>query len=173
VWKKRGDLASNQIWVKNRLYGGTLLLKYAQVFSQGEGGIGGPNLPYGALGSPQKIHTTSQFILSNFKILVSIADHFFYSYDSFVCAIMYVKHWDGAKTFNGLNRKTFRRFFTIITGISVAGTLLIFGKTWRKIWVWTRTLSSNDWSWRGKTFHHAAALIPNFDRYSAVLHFML
>jgi hypothetical protein len=46
--------------------GGTLLLEYAQVFSRGEGRIGGPNSPYGALGSPQKIYTTSQL-----KILTS------------------------------------------------------------------------------------------------------
>ncbi len=47
--------------------GGMLLLDCTQVFSRGEGGIGGPNSSYGALGSPHKIHTTSQFILSNFK----------------------------------------------------------------------------------------------------------
>ncbi len=51
---KRGGISS-KIWVKKlSLREAFLLLEFAQVFSRGEGRIGGPNLPYSALGSPQK-----------------------------------------------------------------------------------------------------------------------
>ncbi len=52
---KKGELRVCEIWIKtkkNRRYG---LLNYTQVFTRVEGGIGGPNLPYGALGSPGKM----------------------------------------------------------------------------------------------------------------------
>ncbi len=47
---------------KNRRFG---LLNYTQVFTRAEGGIGGPNPPYGALGSPVK---TSRNLFKEFKL---------------------------------------------------------------------------------------------------------
>jgi hypothetical protein len=57
VCVKRGDLRSIKIWVKEknrRCSGHYYFLNCAQVFTRGEGGIGGPNSPFGALGSPGK-----------------------------------------------------------------------------------------------------------------------
>jgi hypothetical protein len=47
---------------KNRRFG---LLNYTQVFTRVEGGIGGPNPPNGALGSPVK---TSRNLFRKFKL---------------------------------------------------------------------------------------------------------
>ncbi len=56
----------DEIWIKtkkNRRFG---ILNYTQVFTRVEGGIGGPNPPYGALGSPVKT-SRNLFKESNFN----------------------------------------------------------------------------------------------------------
>ncbi len=61
---KRGELRVCEICKtkKNRRYG---LLNYTQVYTRVEGGIGGPNPPNGALGSPVK---TSQNLFRKIKL---------------------------------------------------------------------------------------------------------
>jgi hypothetical protein len=57
VCEKGGNLRSIKIWVKRRkIVVSAPLLFYTALkfFTLGEGGIGGPNTPYGALGSPGK-----------------------------------------------------------------------------------------------------------------------
>jgi hypothetical protein len=63
----KGGTAS-KILIKTRKIVGSsvLLLDCAQVFTRVEGGIGGPNLPYGTLGSLENHHGTS-FIKFNFN----------------------------------------------------------------------------------------------------------
>jgi hypothetical protein len=63
AFEERGDLVS-VLGLKIVVTGGIFTLDFAQVFSRGEGGIGGPNSPYSALGSPQK----NSHNLSSFKI---------------------------------------------------------------------------------------------------------
>jgi hypothetical protein len=138
--KRRGDLRFKS-GLKIVVMGGMLLLEFAQIFSRGEGGIGCPNSPYGALGSPQK---NSHNLLAknfNFKSSWGLPITFSYCYDSFVRAIMYLKYLDGAKKFYSLNRKTYKQFWRLSPGISAialrCGTLLGLGKIEEK-WVWTR-----------------------------------
>jgi hypothetical protein len=54
-WRFEGGTAS-KIGIKTRkiVSSAVMLLNCAQVFTRVEGGIGGPNPPYGALGSPGK-----------------------------------------------------------------------------------------------------------------------
>ncbi len=65
---KRGDLRSIKSGLKRKIVDipALLLLNCAQVFTRGEGGIGGPNSPYGALGSPCK-NSHNLFYQINFK----------------------------------------------------------------------------------------------------------
>jgi hypothetical protein len=68
---------ASKIWVKTRKIVGSaiLLLAWAQVFTR-EGGIGGPNPPYGALGSPGK-SSRNLFYQINFNPRVCFYDYFF------------------------------------------------------------------------------------------------
>ena len=77
---KRGELRVCEILIKtkkNRRFG---LLNYTQVFTRVEGGIGGPNPPNGALGSPVK---TSRNLFR--KNQTSILVYVFYDYFYVVC----------------------------------------------------------------------------------------
>ena len=73
TWKRyalwsalRGDLRFRcEIWIKTRKIVGTAFSNYTQVFTRVEGGIGGPNPPNGALGSPVK---TSRNLFRKIKL---------------------------------------------------------------------------------------------------------
>jgi hypothetical protein len=52
-WFEEGGTV-REIWIKTRKIVGTVFLTTLKFFTRVEGGIGGPNPPYGALGSPGK-----------------------------------------------------------------------------------------------------------------------
>jgi hypothetical protein len=61
---KRGELCVCEIWIKTRKIVG-MAFKLHSSFYTVEGGIGGPNPPYGALGSPVK---TSRNLFKEIKL---------------------------------------------------------------------------------------------------------
>ncbi len=63
---KGGELRLRcEIWIKTRKIVGTAFSNYTQVFTRVEGGIGGPDPPNGALGSPVK---TSRNLFRKIKL---------------------------------------------------------------------------------------------------------
>jgi len=133
--REEGGSYSIKSGLKNRRYNGLLLLDWAQVFTRGEGGDRRPQFAVWRGGSPQKIHTTSQLFYQTLRSSWVLPITFL-QLRQFERAITYVKSLDGAKIFDGFS----------------CGTSLL---VWAKIeegWVWTRTLSSSNWSCRSKTW---------------------
>ncbi len=133
--KEEGDLAFNQIWVKNRCYRWHVAFRISSNFFHEERGDRRPQFAVWRGGSPQKIHTTSQLFYQTLRSSWVLPITFL-QLRQFERAITYVKSFDGAKIFDGFS----------------CGTSLL---VWAKIeegWVWTRTLSSSNWSCRSKTW---------------------
>ncbi len=148
-------------------------------FHEERGGSEAPIRRMARWGLHVKIHTTSQFILSNFKSSWMLPITFFTA----VCASdTYVNTLRRAKNFKRFKQKEIANdFYIIITWYKRSLELFRFWAV-KKWVVWTQRLSSNDWSCRRETFHAGrknhmglrfAALIPSFNRRFEFLHFML
>ena len=112
---------------RNRRFG--LFLHYSQVFTRVEGGIGGPNPPAGALGSPVK---SSPNLFSR-KVKLQYSCLFFTI--TFAWLVRAVAHFNnfrnGAERLNNSNERKIRRFQPVG---EAAETLRWFVKNWLKQW---------------------------------------
>ena len=114
-----------KIWIKPKESSGWPFSHYSQVFTRVEGGIGGPNPPAGALGSPVK---TSPNLFSR-KIKLQYSCLFFTI--TFAWLVWAVAHFNsfrnGAERLNNSNERKTRRFQPVS---EAAETLRWFCENW-------------------------------------------
>ena len=102
---------------RNRRFG-LFFLHYSQVFTRVEGGIGGPNPPAGALGSPVK---SSPNLFSRKKSNFNTRVCFTITFAWLVRAVAHFNNFrNGAERLNNLNERKIRRFQPVSVA---AGTL--------------------------------------------------
>ncbi len=137
-------------------------------FTRVEGGIGGPNSPYGALGSPGK-SSRNLFYQINFNPRVCFYDYFFTQ----LYGLSYVKHiLNGVKKFKRFNRNKTRQFFTCIAKLLTLWLVCELLKRWKieggETQCWHFQLPTAGWR---KTFHvrRQNRVVAQMPRYTGVL----